>query len=240
MKVTVALCAAVMRLGFFDKKERQISVVDRVGLVAFAPSRNQAPRQLGEGLLDEPPRLRRHGGTIFRETQDGPGHEAAALCSELGEKRAGFDGPVPGWRGDMVEAWRVDSLTILSFGLAQQGNAWRDWIAPFVELDEGLLHSPAWAEFWLYLTDRHALPRRWMRWAHSFAQRFRTVTRGPPGDAQLFTYFLETDVVVTADKALIDILEECRSYAPCDLPDGKLVPAGAPGVEELLRMLDPR
>jgi hypothetical protein len=60
----------------------------------------------------------------------------------------------------------------------------------------------------------------------------------PPGDTQLFTYFLETDVVVTADKALIDILEECRPYAPCQLPDGKLVSAGAPGVENLLRLLN--
>jgi hypothetical protein len=52
------------------------------------------------------------------------------------------------------------------------------------------------------------------------------------------TYFLDTDVVITADKALLDILKECRPYAPCRLPDGKLIPAGAAGVADLLRMLE--
>lgn len=151
---------------------------------------------------------------------------------------AGFHRPVPGWRGEMVEAWRWDSLIGLTNGLAQQGNPYRDWIAPFVELDDGLLASAAWVEFWLHLTDKRAVPRQWMRWAHSFAQRFRRVTPGSPGDTQLSTYFLDTDVVITADKPLLDILEECRPYAPCRLPDGKLIPAGAPGVANLLRLLE--
>jgi hypothetical protein len=151
---------------------------------------------------------------------------------------AGFNFPVPGWRGDMVEAWRIDSLVSMTYGLAHQGHAYRDWIAPFVELDDGLLRSAAWGEFWLYAVDKSALPRQWLRWAHSFAQRFRKVTPGSPGDTQLSTYFVETDVVITADKALLEILEECRPYAPCKLPEGRLVPAGAAGVVELLRVLE--
>jgi hypothetical protein len=138
----------------------------------------------------------------------------------------------------MVEAWRIDSCNILTYGLARHGNAYRDWISPFVELDYGLLKSAAWVEFWLYLTDKSALPRQWMRWAYSFAQRFRKTTSGSPADTQLSTYFLETDVVITADKALLEILEECRPYAPCELPDGKLVAAGAPGVANLLQLLE--
>ena len=151
---------------------------------------------------------------------------------------AGLSFPVPGWRGDMVEAWRIDSLVGMTYALARPGHAYRDWIAPFVELDEGLLRSSAWGEFWLYLADKVTMPRQWMRWAHSFAQRFRKVSPGSPGDTQLSTYFVETDVVITADKALLEILEECRLYAPCSLPEGKLVPAGAPGVAELLRILE--
>jgi hypothetical protein len=165
---------------------------------------------------------------------------------EMGWKRnppmdktlASFNFPVPGWRGDMVEAWRIDSLVGMTYAMAHQGHAYRDWISPFVELDDGLLRSAAWGEFWLYAAEKNALPRQWLRWAHSFAQRFRKVTPGSPGDTQLATYFVETDVVVTADKALLDILEECRPYAPCKLPEGRLVPAGAAGVVELLRVLD--
>jgi hypothetical protein len=151
---------------------------------------------------------------------------------------AGFNFPVPGWRGDMVEAWRIDSVVSMTYALARGAHAYRDWMAPFVEFDDGLLRSAAWGEFWLYLADKSALPRQWMRWAHSFAQRFRKVTPGSPGDTQLSTYFFETDVVITADKGLIEILEECRPYAPCQLPDGKLVPAGAGGVANLLRFLE--
>ena len=150
----------------------------------------------------------------------------------------GFHRLIPGWNGEMVEAWRWDSLTGLTYGLAGRGNPYRDWISPFVELDDGLLGSAGWVEFWLHLADKHAIPRQWMRWAHSFAQRFRRVTPGSPGDTQLFTYFLDTDVVITADKALLEILDECRPYAPCQLPDGKLIPAGNAEVVNLLRLLE--
>jgi hypothetical protein len=149
-----------------------------------------------------------------------------------------FAHPIPGWNGDDVEVWRIDSLVGLTYGLGRKGNAYRDWIAPFVELDDGLLGSAAWVEFWLHLSDKSRLPRQWMRWAHSFAQRFRKTTTGSPGDTQLSTYFLETDVVITADKAMLQILEECRSHAPCQLPNGKLVPAGAQGVAHLLSFLE--
>lgn len=149
-----------------------------------------------------------------------------------------FPHPLPGWSGDMVEMWRADSWAGLTYGLAQRGNPYRDWIAPFVEIDDGLLASAAWVEFWLHLAETWAMPRQWMRWAHAFAQRFRKTTPGSSGDTQLFTYFLETDIVISADKALIDILEECRPYAPCDLPEGRVIPAGAAGVACLLHMLE--
>lgn len=132
----------------------------------------------------------------------------------------------------------MDSWAGLSYALGRKGNAYRDWIAPFMEIDDGLLDSAAWVEFWLHLADKSAVPRQWMRWAHSFAGRFRKVTPGSPGDTQLFTYFLDTDIVITADKALLDILDECRPYAPCLLPEGQLVPAGAKGVRTLLAQLE--
>jgi hypothetical protein len=148
-----------------------------------------------------------------------------------------FKHPVPGWRGDKLEAWRFDSFIAMTFSLARKDDAYRDWIAPFVELDGNFLRSAAWGEFWFYLADKTKLPRQWMRWAYSFAQRFRRVTPGSPGDTQLSTHFVETDVMITADKALTEIVEECRPYAPFQLPDSKLVPAGVPGVAALFRLL---
>jgi len=184
-------------------------------------------------------------GTVMEATRD-QARNARKEMIDIGWKSnpsmdktlAGFSCPVPGWRGDMVEAWRIDSLAAVTNSLSRQRDAYRDWIAPYVELDYGLLESAEWREFWLYLADKSGLPRQWMRWAHSFAQRFRKVSSGAPGDAQLSTYFTETDLVITADKALIDILEECRPYAPCPLPEGKLVPSGASGVASLLQLLE--
>lgn len=150
---------------------------------------------------------------------------------------AGFREPVAGWRGDMVEAWRLDSWAGLTFALERRGNAYRDWIAPFVELDHGLLESPQWLQFWLYDAATNALPRQWMRWAHAFAQRFRRVTSGAPADTQLATYFIDADILITADKAMLDILEECRGFAPCPLPIGVKMSGSSAGVEKILEAI---
>lgn len=148
-----------------------------------------------------------------------------------------FAEPTPGWRGDDVEAWRAMRWVSVSAGIRQNGNAYRDWIAPFVEVDDGLPESSEWLEFWLYTAERKKLPRQWMRWAHSFAQRFRRVTTGSPADTQLFTHLLDADVFISSDRALVAILEECRPYAPRPLADGILVPGGRSGVEMTLSLL---
>lgn len=145
--------------------------------------------------------------------------------------------PTPGWNGEEVQAWRLETWQGLTFNLGQFGNPYRDWICPFLETDTGLLQSAAWTEFWLHVVEAAEVPRQWLRWAHTFAQRFRKVSPGSGGDTQLFSYLPETDLVITADKALLDILEEVRPYSPRPLPKGQLIPAGNPGVCELLRIL---
>jgi hypothetical protein len=150
---------------------------------------------------------------------------------------AGYSEPLRGWRGDMVEAWRWDSWSGLSYALGTVGNAYRDWIAPFLGTGIKLLDSAEWVEFWLYEASKENLPRQWLRWGHEFSQRFRSVTPGSPGDVQLSTYFVETDMVISGDGALLDILEQCRPYAPCQLPKGLRISSGAPGVHQLLEVL---
>ena len=49
----------------------------------------------------------------------------------------------------------------MTYALSRKDHAYRDWITPFVELDNGILRSGDWVEFWLYLTDKSALPRQW-------------------------------------------------------------------------------
>ena len=152
--------------------------------------------------------------------------------------KAGFHGPVPGWDGTMVDMWRIQRLQTVTHGLRRVGDPYRDWIAPFVDLDGGLLGSSSWNDFWLHLAEVEALPRQWLRWAHSFAQRFRKLSSGSPGDTQLFTHLLDAGHLITSDRALVQIVDECRPSAPCRLAQGMLVPAGAAGVDALLSMLE--
>ena len=146
-------------------------------------------------------------------------------------------GTIRGWRGDDVEAWRPEGLVAMTHALSDPGNPYHEWMVTFIALDPSFLHGPAWGTFWLYEAQKSSLPRQWLRWAHSFVQRFRRVNSGSASDTQLYTYFVETDIVVTSDKALLAILEECRPFAPVRLPAGKLLPADGPGVTSLLQML---
>ncbi|WQO70512.1 hypothetical protein U8C40_38680 (plasmid) [Sinorhizobium medicae] len=155
----------------------------------------------------------------------------------LSEIRASPKHPIKGWNGERVDAWRLESLVGTTYALSRPGHPYRDWLHPFVDVDRGLLQSSAWVEFWLHAVGVQALPRQWLRWGHSFAQRFRKVSPGSGGDNQLFSYLTETDRVITADKGFIDILEVCRPSAPCALPVGQLVPAGPEGAEATIAAL---
>ncbi|RYD85956.1 MAG: hypothetical protein EOP84_00675 [Verrucomicrobiaceae bacterium] len=155
----------------------------------------------------------------------------------MDEIRVSFSEPRAGWAGDTFEPWRMDGLAGLTYALSRRGSAYRDWIASFVTIENGLLSSAEWLRFWVYEADETRMPRQWMRWAHAFSQRFRKVTPGTPADTQLATYFFDTDLVVSADKALLDTLEECRPYSPCPLPAGKLIEGGVRAVEPLLAFL---
>lgn len=219
--------------------------------VFFTRSRNDWSRKMGgfwvrcEQFPDEEAgRVLAMEGSLLKQAGDQI-RDARKEMMETGWKSnppmdktlAALPHPVAGWNGEMVEAWRVESWAGVTYALSRPGNPYRDWMAPFVDLDAGLLHSAAWVEFWLHLVSAEALPRQWMRWGHAFAQRFRKVSPGSGGDNQLFSYLMETDIVVTADKAFLDILEECRPFAPCPLPVGKLVPAGGEGVQAVLGFL---
>ncbi|CVI23691.1 conserved hypothetical protein [Agrobacterium fabacearum CFBP 5771] len=143
-----------------------------------------------------------------------------------------------GWNGEPVEAWRLETLVGVTYALQRPGHPYRDWLAPFIEIDGGLLRSPPWVEFWLHAVERNALPRQCLRWGHSFSQRFRKVTTGSGGDNQLITYLMDTDCVMTADKGFVDIIEACRPYAPHPLPATKLVAGGLTGAETVLEHLE--
>jgi hypothetical protein len=142
-----------------------------------------------------------------------------------------------GWNGEAVEAWRLESLNSINYHLGLGQGAYYDWLSPFIAIDQRFLRSREWVSFWLHGAKKENLPRQWLRWAHSWSQHFLKVTSGTPGDNQIFANFLDTDMIVSADKALIGILDTCRNDAPCVLPVGKKIAAGRDGVEDLIAYL---
>lgn len=69
------------------------------------------------------------------------------------------------------------------------------------------------------------MPRFWLRWAFEHLRLFHKVTDGTPGDAQLATYLLEADVVVSADKNFLRITDAVRPYARFSMAKTKRVAA---------------
>ena len=144
---------------------------------------------------------------------------------------------LPGWKGDDVEDWRWQAWFSTTYALEQTGHPYIEWLDPEIDLTQVLLDETSWLQFWLYEVAPRAMPRFWLRWAFEFLQRFRRVTDGTPCDSQLATYLPEADVVVSADKAFIQIAGKCAPLAPCRLPTPVLVPAGSAGVDALVQQL---
>lgn len=68
-------------------------------------------------------------------------------------------------------------------------------------------------------------------------QMFMKVTPGTPGDAQLSTYLLEADYVVSADRNFIRMIDMLRPYSPCQVALTKLVKGDSAAVGETIAFI---
>ncbi|MDQ8698170.1 hypothetical protein [Hyphomicrobium sp. LHD-15] len=154
--------------------------------------------------------------------------------AHLDKWEGAFPAPREGWDGDKIEAWRPESMAAITYALSLAHGPYWDWIRCFVDLDRVDVHGPDWLRFWLYDCERDRLPLQWLWWAVSFLQAFRKTTDGNPADTQLAQYLPECDVFVTADKGFGWVVDECRKYDVCALPDVWIIPGGGNGVTQML------
>jgi hypothetical protein len=145
--------------------------------------------------------------------------------------------PVPGWDGTDVDAWRLDSVQSWSRSLAlgRQHPA-LDWLGPFVDLRRIAEERRSWNHLWLHEVDVKELPLEWMRWAVSVLQGVRKVTPGTPGDNQLSVYCYEADLLVSADKAFVEIINRVRQDAPAPVAEARLVRRGEDPLKRIVSM----
>ena len=136
-------------------------------------------------------------------------------------------------------AWREESFKHFTTSLLLNQTTYTEWLEPLVDLNKVISQFDEWEEFWAIDVSVENLPREWLRWAHLKAQSFRKPTGGSPGDNQLFSYILETDFLLSSDKVFIDLLNEIKPHVPFSytMPQGRVLPAGNKGVEELFQYL---
>ena len=146
-------------------------------------------------------------------------------------------GRPPGYDGDRVQAWRVSAWSSMTTALADPEHPYVEWLSGEVDFREVGRDPASWLRFWFYDVQSYRMPRFWLRWAFEHLQLFHNVTDGTPGDAQLATYLLESDVVVSADKNFIRITEAVRPYAEVPIAKTKRVSADKDGVVETLEFL---
>jgi hypothetical protein len=143
----------------------------------------------------------------------------------------------PGWNGSPVEPWRIDALNVFTVAINTVGHPSKDWLAGELDFQFMMFQSEQLTRFWLHEVDLLSMRRHWLRWAFEFLQRLRRVTDGTPVDAQLGTYLIDTDLLVSADKNLIWMASRCQIDAPFTVATPVKVPAGEGAADEVIRLL---
>ncbi len=117
----------------------------------------------------------------------------------------------PGWDGDPVEAWRAETMRFYIDALlvpdSRNSPTAREWLEPWINLASIRNDPPSFARFFLYETDASHLPRDWLRWAFRTLQATRKTSPGTPVDNQISSYLVDADLLVTADKVFVSIIQ---------------------------------
>jgi hypothetical protein len=145
-----------------------------------------------------------------------------------------------GYDGEKIQAWRVNGWSSTTNALQAINHPYVQWLAAEVDFDTLIRAKASWLRFWFHEIESRRMPRFWLRWAFEHCQAFQRVTDGTPGDAQLATYLLDADVVVSADKNFLRITDAVRPYAEGSIATTKRVAADKKGVTETLDFLQMR
>lgn len=129
----------------------------------------------------------------------------------------------PGWSGEPVEAWRTNSREIFWHALVSttdrspftgEDRTFADWVGAYLDLPTIRSDPADFTRFWLEDVQIEAVRRQWVRWAVQMMQNDRKVTPGNPADRQHSSYLVDCDLFLSADAALISVLEIVGEDAP--------------------------
>jgi len=137
----------------------------------------------------------------------------------------------------VVDAWRVYAVTIWSNMLSCE-SVFKQWLGCSIDIDLLVSYRASdFVRFWQGEIQQEKVPREWIRAAMYFMQSERKVTDGNPTDSAISTHAIDVDLIVSADKNFVAMLNRLQDEAPFRTAHGVLVQAGNAGIEELLQIL---
>ncbi|MEW6741714.1 MAG: hypothetical protein AB1486_03060 [Planctomycetota bacterium] len=128
---------------------------------------------------------------------------------------------------ERFEAWRVDSANWYArqlFEVRFMPNPTLDWMGPHLRHNWSP-SSQEWKSFW-HDVGAEGLPREVIRWATRTLQSLRKTNSGTVIDNQIASYLPDCDVIATADRTFVDVLERVRQYVPCRTARPVQLPGG--------------
>lgn len=166
--------------------------------------------------------------------------------SETGQKLLNTKS-IQDWRGSWrnplngevieAEAWRVYAETIWGNMLSTE-SVFMEWLGCEIDLQFLLSYGALdFVKFWQTDVFARNVPREWIRAAIYGLQSERKVTDGNPTDSAIAMHAIDVDLIVSADKNFISMLNWIKVEAPFNTAHGILVGAGNAGVDELLSLL---
>lgn len=137
----------------------------------------------------------------------------------------------------IADAWRVYAELIWGNMLARE-SSFKQWLGCEIGLEFLLSYgSLDYVKFWQDEVKAENVPREWIRAVIYGMQSERKVTDGNPTDSAISIHALDVDLIASADKNFIAMLNRLQDEAPFRTAHGILVGAGNSGVEELLHLL---
>jgi len=136
-----------------------------------------------------------------------------------------------------VDAWRVYAEVIWGNMLSRE-SMFKQWLG--CELDIEFILSCdflAFLEFWDTQAKLKDVPREWIRASVYGVQSERKVTDGNPTDSAIATHAVDVDLIASADKNFVAMLNRIQDEAPFKTAHGLLVQAGRTGIDELLQIV---
>ena len=137
----------------------------------------------------------------------------------------------------VADAWRVYAEVIWGNMLSQE-SVFKQWLGCEFDIDFLLSYGALdYVRFWQSEVREELVPREWIRASVYGMQSERKVTDGNPTDSAIATHAVDVDLIASADKNFVAMLNRIQDEAPFKTAHGLLVQAGRTGIDELLQIV---